>query len=144
MTERQVKIIRGASGSGKSTYTKKHFPNAIVCSADAYFVDDQGNYNFDPTKIGAAHGSCRRSFKAALDRFQPLIVVDNTNTTLREFKPYIDLARKRGYDVEVIRLEVPLDVAAKRNVHGVPYDAVKRMKGRTVDFPGEKIVSGTD
>lgn len=142
MTKRQVKIIRGASGSGKTAYTNKHFPDATVCSADAYFVDDEGNYKFNPTRLGAAHESCRRSFKAALDRGQELIVVDNTNTTLREFKPYVDLARERGYDVEVIRIETPLEVAAARNVHGVPFDVVKRMKGRMVDFSGEKIVSG--
>jgi len=144
MTANKVVIMRGASGSGKSTYAKKHYPDAVVCSADSYFVDAQGDYNFDPTKLGAAHGQCKRSFKDALDRSEPLVVVDNTNTTLRELQPYVQLARARGYDVDVVRVETPLDVAAKRNVHGVPFDAVKRMKGRTVDFPGEKIVSGTD
>lgn len=139
---RKVVIMRGASGSGKSTYAKKNFPDAVVCSADAYFVDDKGNYNFDPRKLGDAHGSCKRSFKDALDHSQPLIVVDNTNTTLRELQPYLQMAQAHGYDVEVIRVETPLDVAAKRNVHGVPYDSVKKMKGRMVDFPGEKIVSG--
>lgn len=141
---RKVVIMRGASGSGKSTYVKKHFPDAVVCSADSYFVDSEGNYNFDPTKLGDAHGQCKRSFKDALDRSQPLVVVDNTNTTLRELQPYLQMAKAHGYEVEVVRVETPLDVAAARNVHGVPFDAVKRMKGRMVDFLDEKIVSGTD
>jgi NEDD4-binding protein 2 len=141
---RKVIIMRGASGSGKSTYTKKHYGDAVVCSADNYYVDDQGNYNFDPTKIGAAHRQCKRSFKDALDRSEPLVVVDNTNTTLKELQPYIQVAEAHGYEVEVVRVETPLDIAAKRNAHGVPFDAVKRMKDRTVDYPGEKIVSGTD
>lgn len=135
-------ILRGISGAGKSTYVKKNFPDAVVCSADTYFVDQDGNYNFDPSKLGHAHNHCQNSFKHALDRNQPLVVVDNTNTTMREMKPYLQMAKDHGYDVEVVRIETPLDVASRRNVHGVPYDAVKRMKGRTVDFPGEKIVSG--
>ena len=140
---RKVIIMRGASGSGKSTYTNKNHPDAVVCSADSYFVDKDGNYNWDPKKIGFAHTSCQKSFKMALDRSEPLIVVDNTNTTVKEFKFYLDAARDHGYDVEVVRIETPLDVAAARNVHNVPFDAVKRMKGRMVDFLGEKIVSGT-
>ena len=143
--KRKVIVMRGASGSGKSTYVKKHFPGAEICSADQFFIDSKtGEYEFNPKMLGAAHGECKRNFKNSLRSKVPLVVVDNTNTMLKELQPYIMAAQAANYEIEVIRLEVPLDVAAQRNVHGVPYDAVKRMKGRMVDYPGEKIISGTD
>jgi predicted kinase len=141
---KKVILLRGISGAGKSTYTSKHFPGAVVCSADQYFISPDGNYKFDPEKLGSAHGSCKRKFKKALEANDPLIVVDNTNTTLWEMQPYIQLAAAHGYDVDVIRLEVSPELAASRNLHGVPPEAIKKMQDRMVDYPGEKIVSGVE
>jgi len=147
MTERKVVIMRGPSGSGKSTFRKNHFPDAFVCSADFFFYDKEGKYEFKPQLIGAAHESCKKTFKKALRAGEPLIVVDNTNTKMWEMKPYIQAAKQAGYDVEFVRLSTPVDVAAARNVHGVPLDAVKRMADRMEDLPPdlarkEKVVEG--
>jgi len=147
MTERKVVIMRGPSGSGKSTYIKSHLPNAYVCSADHFFYDDEGNYSFDPSKLGAAHETCKRKFKKALQQGKSLVVVDNTNTKMWEMKPYIMAAKSAGYEIEFVRLNTPADVAASRNVHGVPLDAVKRMADRMQDLPPdlarkEKVVEG--
>jgi len=139
---KKVVILRGPSGSGKSTYINKHLPDAFVCSADHYFNDEEGNYNFDPTKLGQAHGSCRLSFKQAILDNVPVIVVDNTNTKLKEMEPYLDVARNHDYEIEVVRLKVPLDKLYGRNTHGVPDEAVKRMNARMQDYPGEKVVEG--
>lgn len=147
MTHKRMVIMRGPSGSGKSTYTGKHFPNAVVCSADHYF-ERSGPYNFDRNKLGAAHGYCKGKAETYLKKGAPLVVVDNTNTQLREMKPYVQLAEKYGYDVEFVRLETPVEIAAGRNTHGVPEEAVQRMAARMEDVPrdwgDEKVVSGTD
>lgn len=135
--------MRGPSGSGKSTYINKHFPDALVCSADHYFIDETGNYNFDRRKLGAAHGECKETFKKALAKREPLIVVDNTNTMVKEMTPYVKPAKRQGYRVECVRLVVPVEVAHARNVHGVPYGAVKAMIERMADVPEdwhEKII----
>jgi predicted kinase len=143
-----VIILRGASGSGKSTYTKKNFPGAFVCSADHYFHSGpNGEYNFNPSKLGQAHGQCRSKFLHALYDDVPVIVVDNTNTRIDEMEYYVKNAKEHGYDVEVVRLVVPPEVGAKRNLHGVPLEAVKRMNARMQSLPLdwgiiEKIVSG--
>ena len=142
MSDKKVIILRGPSGSGKSTYIKNHLPDAFVCSADNYFNDAEGNYNFDAKKLGQAHGTCRLSFKQAVLDNTPVIVVDNTNTKLKEMEPYIDVAINHGYKVEVVRLTVPLDKLYGRNTHGVPDEAVKRMNDRMQDYPGEKVVEG--
>jgi predicted kinase len=140
---KKVVIMRGQSGAGKSTYAKKNFPGAVMCSADSFFIDPKtGEYKFDPTKLGFVHNSCQRKYEAALKSGEPLVVVDNTNTTLKEMQPYLQLADVYGYDVEVIRLDTPVGVAAKRNTHGVPAVAVQKMRDRMIDFPGETVVSG--
>ena len=48
---RQLIIMQGASGSGKSTFVsdRKHL-NDIVLSTDNYFVDDDGTYRFDGSR----------------------------------------------------------------------------------------------
>jgi predicted kinase len=137
--ENRVVILRGISGAGKSTYIRKHFPKAIVVSADHYFQRD-GEYKFDATLLPKAHGSCLWRFQKAVCQHARLIVVDNTNTQVRELAPYADFAKQHGYAVEVIRLKVDPEVAAARNIHGVPADIIQQMQGRFEDYPGEKIV----
>lgn len=145
--QKELVIMRGPSGSGKSTYAKKHFPGAVMCSADSYF-SRSGEYKFDRNKLGAAHGYSKGKCETSLKKGVPLVVVDNTNTTLREMKPYVKLAQKYGYSVRFVRLETPVSVAAGRNVHGVPEEAVERMAARMADVPEEwgqeTVVSGTD
>lgn len=140
MTDKKVVIMRGVSGSGKSTFIKNHFPDAVVCSADKYYYDKNGNYNWDGSKVGSAHAFSRTCFKSALQCKKPLVVVDNTNTRLKEFKFYLTMADQHGYDVTVIRLEVPLEVLFGRNVHGVPDETVQAMYDRMEPFEGETVV----
>jgi predicted kinase len=148
---RRVVILRGISGSGKSTYVARNFPSAHVCSADRYFVDvlgDGTNYNFDPRKLNEAHQWCMRSFIEALTMTNvPLIVVDNTNCQLWEFMGYVQIAQALGCKVEIIRMDTPVHVAAKRNVHGVPMHSVENMHRRFQNIPPflnirETIVKG--
>ena len=149
MTHRrkELVLVRGASGAGKSTYTKKHLPGAVVCSADHYF-ERSGSYKFDRKKLGAAHGYCKGKAETYMKKGTPLVVVDNTNTQLREMKPYVKLARKYGYTVRFVRLETPVAVSAARNTHGGPEEAVRRMAARMAEVPEDwgdgAVVSGEE
>jgi predicted kinase len=140
--KKRIVILRGIPGAGKSTYTQKHFPDAIVCSADNFFVNKQtGEYKFKPELIGHAHNACRRKFEQAIKTKEPLIVVDCTNTMLKEFQPYIQLAQANDYEVEVVRLQVSPETSATRNLHGVPLKNILKIQQRFADYPGEQIVS---
>jgi adenylate kinase family enzyme len=54
--EKTIYIVRGCPGSGKSTFAKTL--GGIHIEADQYFVDADGNYNFDGSKIKNAHAWC--------------------------------------------------------------------------------------
>jgi predicted kinase len=137
--KKQVKIMRGISGAGKSTYVKNNYPHAIVCSADSHFMKD-GVYKFNPKELNNAHNSCFVKFRDAVTNSEPLVIVDNTNTRIWEFEKYLQLAKELGYSVEVIRLNPDCSLAASRNVHGVPQHAVESMYIRMEPFDGEKVL----
>lgn len=129
----EVKILRGASGAGKSTYVKNNFPNAYVCSADHFFIKNN-QYVFNKSELSNAHGQCLRKYVEAILRNEPFIVVDNTNTTVSEISPYASIASAYKYDCEIITLLCDPNVAADRNIHGVPLKSVKDMVYRIERF----------
>lgn len=115
----KVIILSGVSGSGKSTYAKKHWPNTPTCSADHFFMVD-GEYRFDPARLASAHGACLRDFvDRLLASSEECLVVDNTNTTIAEIAPYVALAQAYGHAVRIVTVLCVPEVAAKRNTHGV-------------------------
>lgn len=95
-----VKILSGISGSGKSTYARRH--RGVIVSADDYFVRD-GAYRFNPARLSSAHATCFARYLGALDDGHPLVIVDNTNTTAVEIAPYVLAAQAKGYDHEYCR-----------------------------------------
>lgn len=127
----KVVIYCGIPGSGKTTLAKATYPNAPYCSADKYFEDANGVYRFDPSKLGAAHASCLQKFADMVRNYMsPVIVVDNTNTTIAELAPYAALALAYGHDLEIVTLNCNPETAYSRNKHDVPYAAVKAMADR--------------
>lgn len=101
--EKTVYILRGVSGTGKSTMSKElqqQFGVGTI-SADHFFTDPvTGRYNFDPSKIGEAHRQAQAEFAKAINSGQQIIIVDNTNTTFSEMKYYAKMAVDHGYKVE--------------------------------------------
>ena len=127
-------ILRGISGSGKSTLAKKWVEEAapdtvVVCSADNYFVDEKGHYNFNPAFLDEAHRSCFVNADDALAEGYN-VIIDNTNCALWEVSPYLMLGKKHRAEVKIVRIKCNADVAARRNIHGVSAKIVKLMDQR--------------
>lgn len=130
-----VYINRGLPGSGKSTRALRiageHDCDVLIVSADDYFVVN-GVYRFDMSNIGAAHMECQQKFREGVREKAPVIIVDNTNTTIREMRPYVEYAHIRGYEVVLLEPDTAwawdIDACLARNVHGVPREALERMK----------------
>jgi len=138
-------LMRGLPGSGKSTIAErilKKFMNiynttVCKCSADSYFTDDEGNYNFDHTKLGKAHGVCKWKAATAMRKGISLVVIDNTNTTRREIKPYLEIAKEQGYMVKYRVVggtsDEDIEIYMKRGIHNVPNSSMKKMAVRLND-----------
>lgn len=137
-------VMRGVSGSGKSTRAKELVqefldtnPNeqAIICSADQFFVNrESGQYEFDSKKLPAAHSYCRTRAETAMELGVGLVVIDNTNTRKWEYEGYVKLASDFGYEAEVEMVgqldESNLKVYANRNKHGVDLEVVRQQAKR--------------
>ena len=123
--EKVLFIVRGIPGSGKSTFAKtlggQHY------EADMFFIDEDGNYKFDGTKIKDAHKWCQSFVETDMVLEYPKIVVSNTFTQEWEMKPYMDLAKEHGYKVFTIVVENRHD---GNNVHNVPEDKIEQMANR--------------
>lgn len=143
--KRKVEILRGVPGCGKSTYVRGLsgiWGRVEVCSADHHF-EKGGAYRFNPRQLGQAHDACFEKFEALMKRCSPLtgwdthgsliVVVDNTNTTVRECQRYVATAQEYGWEVEIVNIRCDPKVAAARNVHGVPADKVLQMHERLVE-----------
>lgn len=131
-------LIRGVPGAGKSTHAKKFVEQGYLnYEADMYFVDFNGDYIFDPTKLHRAHSWCQRKTRDALENGIS-VVVSNTFTTKKEMKEYLDMAEELGIPVRVIKV-----VGSFQNVHGVPEEALQRMRDRWQDYEGEEVVDNT-
>jgi len=90
LMEQKLVIMRGPSGCGKSTYAKQIYPDAPIFSADIFFVDDSGVYNFNPKKLPEAHNYVHYSVMDAIMSHISVIIVDNTNTEAWEMKKLVE------------------------------------------------------
>ena len=131
---RRVTILIGIPGSGKSTWAAKQ-KGATVVNADRYHIGADGVYRYSVANAGKAHLWCYRAFLDALERGDEHIIVDNTNTQNWERSPYVKHAQLCGCTVEFKRFRCPVELATKRNVHGVSREIIEKMAARIEEPP---------
>ena len=113
-------LIRGLPGSGKSTLAKKLIPiiNANHFEADMFFINFEGKYIYDASRIREAHNWCFNKTRDALAMGQN-VIVSNTFVRRWEMVPYLNLRP------DAVILECSGNY---QNVHGVPEEVIARMK----------------
>ena len=128
-------LVRGLPGSGKS-----HLAEALrsltdaemgVCSADDYFMEN-GVYNFDPAKLPEAHLKCQSNAFARYS-IDDIAFVANTFTQRWEMQQYLLFVETFGLNLLVLNLfdaGLSNEELAARNTHGVPAEAIARMRER--------------
>lgn len=124
----ELYLLRGLPGCGKSTLAKRLGSGAGSAhyEADMYFMQD-GVYKFDATKLKLAHNWCMIQVQKAMVDDLACIVVSNTFTQEWEMEAYYKLAKENGYRVFSLIVE---NRHGGINEHGVPQEALDRMKNR--------------
>jgi predicted kinase len=121
-------LIRGVPGSGKSSFARDLEMVGLVdkaFEADQYFTKD-GVYNFDPTKLHAAHVWCQDRARMYL-ALNGSVAVSNTSTTEKEVAIYAKIAAETGAQFVSLIVE---NRHCGVNSHGVPPEKIEQMKNR--------------
>lgn len=125
-------LLRGLPGSGKSTLGEiilqmNNQQKPDVLSADNFFIDEKGSYNFDGSKLKEAHNMCQQKCAERMRLEFSKIVVANTFTQDWEMEPYYEMAERYGYRVHSVIVE---NRHGGKNIHNVPDEKVEQMKNR--------------
>ena len=97
-------LLRGVPGSGKTTLGKTILrclssDDPDVISADDFFVNEKGEYIFDPTKLKEAHAQSQQRCATKMKNEFSRIVVANTFTQKWEMDAYYEMAERYNYRV---------------------------------------------
>jgi len=125
-------LLRGLPGSGKSTLAKiilqvRSTDEPEVLSADDFFINENGEYDFDSQKIKEAHNYCQFRCSERMRQQKVRIVVANTFTQEWEMDEYFKMAERYNYRVHTVIVE---NRHGNENIHGVPEDKLQQMKNR--------------
>jgi predicted kinase len=135
----ELVFVRGLPGSGKSTLAKKIAgQQGQVFSTDDYFcLNEDQEYRFDGSQLGKAHAWNQRRSLEAMKAGIPIVVIDNTNTTIREcrsYLPHIELAMKLGYKVSIEEPDTHwafnVSELFAKGTHNVPEEHLQKMLNR--------------
>ncbi|CAF2128680.1 unnamed protein product [Rotaria magnacalcarata] len=143
--EKLLILMRGCPGSGKSTLAKSlnNGYNGQIFSTDEYRLDLT---KVDTVHLGTHELGERSSINFYMFKRQVFvlflvsdtlrkqispIIIDNTNSTLLEMKPYATMGREAGYGIILVEPQTPWRYKArelaKRNIHNIPLRRIKEM-----------------
>lgn len=130
---RNVIIMQGIPGAGKSWYAKQWVKTEIV-SADEFWCLKTGSYVYERDRANDAHNWCMRRFIRALEDDVFQVIVDNTNSRMISIAPYWSVAEAFGYTPVIHSLLADPEVHGPRNIHGVAQDVIRRAAARIAFF----------
>jgi len=136
-------IMQGLPGSGKSTLAK-NLKNLVYCGlhCEIFSTDElhmEGDkYVFKVDKVKEYHKLNQekaREFMKNNPRYA-VCIIDNTNITCFQAKPYVLLGVEFGWDIQFIRC-----TSNWKNIHGVPQDTLDRMRESMENLEVEKCLN---
>jgi predicted kinase len=125
-------ITVGLPGSGKSTYLARLGVNAISADEIRRLIADNPH---DQTMNARVFATVRYLVRQRIAAGRPVTYVDATHLTPWERKPYLQLARRHGCELEALFFDVPVETCSARNQardRSVPEAAIQEMARRLV------------
>lgn len=134
-------VLRGISGSGKSTKAKSMVGNGVIHSTDDV-IEAGGDYNEffakmiasgDFSDLSRAHSTNKKNAIRSIESGVSPVIIDNTNIKQNEPKEIVVAALKLGLAdnnikfVDIGAAGLVAEELAKRNSHGVPLEKIEQM-----------------
>lgn len=121
---KELIIVRGLPGSGKTTFAKQVAANNDYhhYEADDFFMTPEGQYVYEASRIKDAHFWCQKKVEETMAKSEP-VIVSNTFVKNWEMEPYFVLAEKYKYRITIY--ETKGDYGS---IHSVPTEAIERMR----------------
>jgi len=138
---KQFILMHGLPGSGKSTKAKilAGQQGQVFSTDDYFYLNEEQEYRFNASLLGRAHSWNQGRSLDAMNAGIPIVVIDNTNTTVREMRSYLDhihFAKRLGYQVLIeepdTEWQFDVDELFARGSHNVPQKHIQKMLDRYV------------
>lgn len=142
--KKTIHLVRGLPGEGKSTLALKlvHGNKEQVVENDYFWITPDNKYEYKTEMTHLAGWWC---FAEAFRRLQFFdeIAVANTFVFKKHIVNYIEESAKLGINVKIYRPDTnwvnDIDQCFSKNIHGVPFKTIERMKNNFEKFSQEDV-----
>lgn len=124
--KKNVVIVRGVAGSGKSTFADllAKGQGGKIVEADKYAY--KGNeYVWKAEELPTYHKLAMAEFENHLKNGEDLVIVSNVSAKWKDFKFYYNKAVEYGYQVTSLVVENRNNT---KSIHNVPDETIQRMR----------------
>lgn len=127
---KQLIVLRGLPGSGKSTFANFYKNNlhpelsSIICSADS-FLYENNEYIWTKERVIKAHEKCFQLAEESMINNINIIILDNTNIKSSDYKYYRKIARKYNYEYVSLIIE---NIHNTKSIHNVNKETLNNQR----------------